>query len=633
MRRAGAGVRIPAGFLLSVMALLGLVNAGAMAQDFPFDSSSAPVEILSFDATYDVAADGTLHVIEDIRVQYNTTRRGIIRTIPLVYDLDGPVWFELPDGEPSQWQRLLELDDLSVTSASAPDDVQVTRPSKVTGGTDIAIRIGEEDTFISGEHSYRISYTIKGSLNRTEAGTELYWNVTGNGWDMPIRSATAAFTGAGLSRETHACFQGGNYSSLPCTVRAVDGGLVMSAGPLQVYEGMTSVVVFDPAQLAAPDPILRRRWTPLRALYGNSLAIPLTVLTTLLAFGGLGVLMWRQGRDRVARGAITVDGRLDHNAGVRRPLGSARVTAVEFRPPDDLRPAELGLVVDERVDPVDISATVVDLAVRGFLTITEVEKKRLLVFSSTDWKLTKVDRGQGSLLNYEQMLMNGLFSDGDEVSVGDLKGSFAEDYQKVQRGIYEQGRKRGWFNRRPDKERTIWLGIGGAATFVSTGLALAAFFFTEVALATVPFLLAGLTLMSRHDVMPHRTVKGSDALRRTLGFREFIETAEAGRMEFAEKEHLFVDYLPYAVVFGATEKWAKTFADLGVDTAAAVGGFWYGSHVSSGQFDARRFSDGLADFSNNVGTSLSTVPSSSGGSGFSGGFSGGGMGGGGGSSW
>jgi uncharacterized membrane protein len=117
------------------------------------------------------------------------------------------------------------------------------------------------------------------------------------------------------------------------------------------------------------------------------------------------------------------------------------------------------------------------------------------------------------------------------------------------------------------------------------------------------------------------------------GFRRFIEESEKERAQFAERKNLFSEYLPYAIVFGATEKWARAFEGLAgepPDTSS-----WYRSSVP---FQYLAFSQAVDGFTvATSGTLTSTPPSTSGSSGFSGGggggFSGGGGGGGGGGSW
>ena len=143
-------------------------------------------------------------------------------------------------------------------------------------------------------------------------------------------------------------------------------------------------------------------------------------------------------------------------------------------------------------------------------------------------------------------------------------------------------------------------------------------------------IVAGILLLVAARWMPHRTAKGYAVLRHTLGFRRFIDESEKHRAEFAERKNMFSEYLPYAVVFGATKKWAHAFAGLGdepPDTSS-----WY---VSQHAFDYAVFSSAIDGFAvTSAGTLTSTPASTSGSSGFSGGgFSGGGGGGGGGGSW
>jgi uncharacterized membrane protein len=130
--------------------------------------------------------------------------------------------------------------------------------------------------------------------------------------------------------------------------------------------------------------------------------------------------------------------------------------------------------------------------------------------------------------------------------------------------------------------------------------------------------------------MPSRTAKGTGLLRRTFGFRTFItEGTEAAMAKFAEKENLFSDYLPYAIVFGVTDKWAKVFERLSGSTAPPQTG-WY---ISPHPFSYGAFSSSMDHFTTSTTGAIASTPAGSGGSGFSGGFSGGGGGGGGGGSW
>jgi len=184
---------------------------------------------------------------------------------------------------------------------------------------------------------------------------------------------------------------------------------------------------------------------------------------------------------------------------------------------------------------------------------------------------------------------------------------------------------RGWFNRRPDSARGLWLAISIAALAVSILLVGAAAKWTTFAIVPIPLVLGSLILLTQHGRMPRRTARGTGVLRRALGFRQYIETAETRRSEFAEKANLFYEYLPFAVVFGCVDKWADAFEDLALEPPD-----WYSS---SRPFNAIMLGNALSGFSSTTSGTLASTPGGSGGSGFSGGSSGGGGGGGGGGSW
>ena len=301
-------------------------------------------------------------------------------------------------------------------------------------------------------------------------------------------------------------------------------------------------------------------------------------------------------------------------------------TPVEFQPPDNLRPGELGTLIDFEANPLDVTATIIDLAVRGYLKIEELDKEWYQ--RKHDWLLTKLPK-EGELRRYERTLYDGLFADGDEVKLSDLHNKFAERMTKVREQLMDDAMSKGWFARKPGTVKVLYgiLGILVLGAGVALTVLLAAE--THAALLGVPVIIGGILLLIAARWMPYRTAKGYATLRHTLGFKRFIDESEKRRAEFAERKNLFSEYLPYAVVFGATEKWAKAFADLG--DAAPDTSSWY---VSQHAFNYLVFSSAIDGFAVTSAGTLTTAPSSSGSSGFSGGgFSGGGGGGGGGGSW
>jgi uncharacterized protein (TIGR04222 family) len=316
----------------------------------------------------------------------------------------------------------------------------------------------------------------------------------------------------------------------------------------------------------------------------------------------------------------------------RVPVFEREDDPVEFAPPDGLRPGQVGVLVHERARALDVTATIVDLASRGFLRISEVPSGG---GSAQDWTLTKARDAEG-LKDYEQTIFDGLFAGREEVRLSELKTHFHTTLREAEKQLVEDTVTQGWFRKRPDQVRATWLVRGVLLTLAGAGLTAGLAAKTTYGLCGLPLVLFGLLIALGAGWFPYRTAKGHAVFRHVLGFKRFIDESEAQRAQFAERKELFTEYLPYAVVFGNTERWAKAFAGLDEPPPAPD---WY---VGTTPFTVLGFAMVLSSFSATTSGSLAAVaaPAASGGgfssggfSGFSGGFAGGGFGGGGGGSW
>lgn len=566
--------------------------------------------VVSYRVQLDIRADGQLAVDETIEYDFGPLERhGIYRTIPVRFPYE-------PDGD---YERVYKVGSIDVeASEGTPDGVKTT-----TDNGRLALRIGDPDKTIRGRHSYRIRYVVRGALNAFDDHDELYWNAVGHEWSVPIESAAVTVTAPGGINRI-ACFAGPSGSNLPCASASPSGtdGAVFAHTRLGPQAGVTVVVGLDKGVVRVGAPILDEKFSLVRAFAVTPATATGAGLLALLSLGYVGRMLWRTGRDRHAL--------LGGEDGLR-PLGEDAGGPVAYRPPDGVRPAQLGVLIDERADPLDATATIIDLAVRGHLVIEEIPKEGW--FGKADWRLLATAAPGDDLLPYEKRLLEGLFSGQPVTTLSALKNQFAPDLKAVQKLLYSDCVKQGWFSRSPEYTRGLYLGIGVMA-LIGSGIALGVLIaFTHAALLGVPLLVTALVLIIGHRWAPARTAKGSAALRHAIGFREYITTAEADRMQFAESENIFARYLPYAIIFGATEKWAKAFA--GLDGAPPPEGLgWYHPHGSWSAFNAGRFADSMDNFTVQTAGTIVSTPSSSGGSGFGGGgFSGGGGGGGGGGSW
>jgi uncharacterized membrane protein len=199
----------------------------------------------------------------------------------------------------------------------------------------------------------------------------------------------------------------------------------------------------------------------------------------------------------------------------------------------------------------------------------------------------------------------------------------------VKDALYGDMVSKKWFLKRPDKVRAMWTGIGILVLLLGVGITVGLAVFTHAALVGIPVFLGGLLMIAGAHRMPARTAKGTAMTRRVNGFRRVIETAEEHMAKWAEQENVFTRFLPFAIVFDVTDKWAKAFEGLGQAPSDDMS--WY---VSSRPFVYSQFADSMSSFAVTTSGVISATPAGSGGSGFGGGgFSGGGGGGGGGGSW
>src|SRR5205814_3252713 len=250
-------------------------------------------------------------------------------------------------------------------------------------------------------------------------------------------------------------------------------------------EQLTALIALRTGAVSVAPPDLVSRPRAFVDYFSSQLAVGVAAVVLLGGLFAVWRLWWTRGRDQ------------------GRPRGAI---VPEYEPPAKLRPAQLGVLVDESADPRDLVATIVDLAVRGYLTITEHPKQGL--FGHADWTLDRRNPG-ADLLPYERRLFDGLFADGDSVLVSSLKGRFAPTLKGAEDLLYADATKRGWFVADPSRVRTIYAGLGCVGALAGIGLALLLgqlLGWGLVGLALVP---AGLALLVLNRAMPARTAAGA----------------------------------------------------------------------------------------------------------------------------
>jgi uncharacterized membrane protein YgcG len=593
-----------AALMVLIATLLAASAAGAQSSEV----------IHRYDVAIQIERDDSIVVRETIDYDFGTAQRhGIFRDIPTTLRYD------------DAYDRMYPLDVVSVTGSQG---TPVQYETEDAGAGITRIRIGDPDRTITGRHTYLITYRMGGAMNGFPDHDELYWNAVGPDWSVPIQQAKVTVSAPGPI-DRIACNAGPAGSSLACEKSALKGGVASFAhASLDPYHAFTVVVGLPKGIVAEPAPILTERWTLGRAFTATPFTVGGSFLLAALVVGGFGRMVWRTGRDRRYRGS-QVDVLMGAPAETPEqavPLFEGDASGpVEFAPPLGLRPGQIGTLVDEVANPLDVTASVIDLAVRKYLVIEEIPKRGW--FGKPDWKLTKLKDPDRELLEYERELLDGLFEDGQEVKLSSLRTTFVSSLHRVQEALYRDAVEQGWFAGRPDRIRGRWVAAGIGVLVAGAVLEFAAVRWTRLALLPVAVILAGPLLIVGARWMPRRTATGTGLVRRVRGFRTVIATAETNLARFAEKENLFTGYLPYAIVFGLTEKWARAFEVLG---EAPPDTSWY---VSSNAFAYGAFSEAMDGFTVTTAGTIASTPSGSGESGFGGGSAGGGGGGGGGGSW
>jgi hypothetical protein len=602
-----------------VAALAGLTLAGVLASSA--SAQSVGERINSYDVTIGIERSGSILVVERIDYDFDgASRHGIFRDIPnrLLYD--------------KRYDRVFPIDVISVEgSEGTPDQYKLD-----SSGNELHVRIGDPKRTITGRHAYTITYRVRGALNGFSEHDELYWNAIGDSWEVPIDSATVQVT-APAALTGVACFQGQTGSTLQCSESRFEGQeATFAQSNLQPFQGMTVVVGLPKGAVPQPAPILKERWALARAFSVTPTTAGVAVVLLVILLAAIGRTMWRIGRDRRVMGSPIDVAFVTRGAPQQTvPLLEHGVSPVEYSPPEEIRPGQLGTLKDEVANALDVTASIVDLAVRGYLRIEEIPKEGW--FGKPDWRLVKLREADGELLTYEGMLLDALFEDSTvsstpdgesaEVLLSGLKTRFVDRLHRVQDALYVDAVKQGWFSERPDKVRTRWQVRAILLLVVGIGLTVLLAAKTHLGLIPIPLIIAGIVLLAGAHDMPRRTAKGTGLVRRVRGFRTYIATAETQEARFQERENIFSKYLPFAIVFGLTEKWAQAFAALGQEPTDTN---WY---LGTRPFAFNSFASSIDHFTVSSAGTIASTPGGSGGSGFGGGSSGGGGGGGGGGSW
>jgi hypothetical protein len=607
---------------LAVTALLSLTCTLAA----PTAEAAYGDRITRLDFQVDVRPDGTLAVTETLDLAFASQGHGPYVAFVTRMPLDAA------DPRAQDWERRLDYDIDKVTSPTGAPTDTVTEDESST----LLLRIGDEDRYVSGTQTYVLTYTLSGALNgaaQTTTGDELYWNIVGTGWTLPIDQVSVTISSPADVVQTQ-CW---TAPATPCDHNSnTSTSATFTQANISPGQGLTIAVGWPALTYPGIEPILVTR-NPLKFALSPAL-VPLLIggLLSVAALAAVVVLR-RRGRDEryagIAPGSLPAQGET-------LPIVREEVTdaPVQFGPPAGLPPAQVGALVRERAAMADVTATVVDMAVRGFYRFVQEDKAK-------SFSLERQPGDPVPTLPFELRLYNKIFSgSANRVSRKQLeRRHFGTTMLETQQRIGKDLVRQKWYRRSPEAVVGTWVVLGGliAAAGLAAGIGLGLWLGLSGhrgwLYAALPLVVLGGGFIAIARSMPIRTPVGSALASQGFGFKKYLETAEADQIRWEEGEDIFSRYLPYAIVFDCADRWAKVFEDLAARGAAVplpqwyVGPYGYGYGFHSWE----SINSSIGQLSS---VSVSGLPSSSGGasghSAFSGGGGfGGGVGGGGGGSW
>ncbi|TPW32634.1 DUF2207 domain-containing protein [Martelella alba] len=587
--------------------------------------------INSFSSDVTVKPSGLFDVTETIAVhaEGDQIRRGIYRDFPLKFRQDngrsGSVTFDLKsvtlDGRPAQWHT-----------------------ESISGG--IRIYIGSADTMLPpGDHTYVLTYDTDRQLRYFDDHDEVYWNATGNFWAFPIETATAVIRLPEGVTPLKTDFFTGDYGAIGKAARESTNGNVITVtttAPLPPEEGLSVVVAIPKGAITGPDPATGASW--FFDDYRNY----------FIGFGGLilvfayYMIFWL----RVGR---------DPKPGVVVP---------RWEPPEGLSPGLVAYVEHQgfgshRFDA--IAATVIDLAVKGFVTIDEPKKGMRITRTEKPFDPSLpsgqravlkdidnvggvfiIDKAHSSSVSAmasaftgaitgehrgEYFVSNGGYIGGglalSAVSViallafGMISDTvipilFLSIFMAIFVGLFATAISKSFSRRKSGVFLVVRLllliAFGGFFAIHTIGGIMLTFFSDALYGEdwAVIVSVGGIVLMNLvfFTLMGAPTPAGRKKMDEIAGLKQYLVLAEADRMNMASAPKMspqhFETLLPYAVALGVEKPWSKTFDTwLAAAVAAGTAGY-YSPYWYHGDFSHHHLSDQIGALSSSMASTMSS---------------------------
>lgn len=564
-------------------------------------SSVAKAEVINdFQSIITVSPDSSITVQEKIIYDFEgAIKHGIYRDISLLNSQNEP---------------------MKINVISVKDQNGSSHPFTTTvSGENINIKIGDPNRTLSGMKEYDITYRVFGAIGYYDNYDEIYWNVTGNNWQIPIKNTSASvFLPNNIIPKQESCYFGRKGNTTKCNM--VSSGSFSSPGVLNNGEGLTIAVGFEKGIVAVYE-------IPTSTRISRIVRMIWPIIFPILAF--IFLIVYRKKRGKIPKGT-----------GIIIP---------QYDVPDNLTPIEVKSITKGKIESKDIPAEIIYLATQGYLKIKRIEGKKLKIFSKKDYTLILLKESKELSNEFDRDFLDILFGvnavSGGTVNLSTLKDQFLDLIFSIKTKLFEGLINKGYyikspsplfsfFNRGNPTKRITSVFITITIIVIFFGEMILNFLGSVLYLNPIILLISAIAtiiilfILSKN--MSNMSVKGVEMKEYLLGFKKYLQIAEKDRINFhnapEKRPEIFEKLLPYAMVFGVEKLWAKEFKDIYVNPPN-----WY--EGSSGNFSTINFSHNMTMFSNFTTGILSSTPGGGGGGSGGGGSSGGGGGGGGGGSW
>lgn len=528
--------------------------------------------INNYRVNLDINEENIYEVKEDIDVRFSEKRRGIYRVIPTRFN-----------------GRKLEISDIRVNEKS----------SYKRERNYVYLRIGDPSIYLVGNKNYKINYNYDLGWDKNSKYDEVYYNLIGNDWDTIIEKLEFSIKLPKDFDSSRVNFTRGNFGSTDNSGIKwwLEGNTIKGYTTRKLYPGESVTIAL-----------------PLEEGYfkiGNERYFYFLILGILIAiYIGVPTIAF---------------------IASRKNKDEEIIETVEFYPPDNMNPTEIGYYIDGRLDEKDLTSLIIYWASKGYLAIEEEDLKLI--------KIKDIETEK----EYERYLFNSLFDYGygnNEVVVKKLKYKFYENIQKAAEIFHIDlvMEKKTIFTRESrDKSSRIKLTVAlivFGTVFLAEKVEVTNPIYLGILIVSAA--ISAILTLNFSGKVREKTEYANKVLGKVIGFKRFLIVTEKEKLEMLLKENpsYFYDILPYTIVLGVSDLWADKFKDLVTSPPD-----WYRGRAGFGDtfmlyMFMNNFNRSFANFNDNL-MSAPKAPTNFGGGGssFGGGTSGGGAGGGGGGSW